>query len=58
MTEPTPDDPIRTLIDRVTAQARAEATDEHGRVDALKEAVAFRRLIVEAALESGEPSAD
>lgn len=40
---------IRTLIDRVTAQARAEATDADGKVDALREALAFRRLIVEAA---------
>ena len=46
------DDPIRTLIDRVTAQARDEATDADGKVDALKEAVAFRRLIVEAAVEA------
>ena len=48
------DDPgrLRAIIDRATAQARAEATDADGKVDALREALAFRRLIVEAAVAS------
>ena len=52
MTNPDDDpDRLRAIINRATAQARAEATDADGRVDALKEALAFRRLIVEAAVE-------
>ena len=40
---------LSALIARCQATARTEATDADGRVDPLKEAVAFRRLIVEAA---------
>lgn len=48
LTMTTPDD-LSTLIARCQAAARAEATDAAGRVDPVAEALAFRRLIVEAA---------
>ena len=49
---------IRSLIDNARAQAQAEATRADGTVDAYVEALAFRRLVVEAAAEwpdSAEP---
>lgn len=45
----TPEPDLSDLIARCQADARAEATDAAGKVDPLKEALAFRRLIVEAA---------
>lgn len=40
---------IRSLITAAEAQARAEATRADGSVDAVAEALAFRRLLLEAA---------
>ena len=42
---------IRALIAQAQAAARAEATREAGSVDDYAEALAFRRLLVEAARE-------
>lgn len=47
---------ISALVARAQAEARAEATRGDGTVDVLAEAVAFRRLMVEAAsADSAEP---
>jgi len=45
------DPDLMALVRRVQEQAKLEATRADGSVDALAEAVAFRRLIVEAASE-------
>lgn len=45
---------IRALIAQAQAAARAEATREDGSVDDYAEALAFRRLLVEAARQYPE----
>lgn len=50
-----PDDTIQSLITAAQAAARVEATREDGTVDAVAEALAFRRLVVEAAAAWPDP---
>lgn len=45
----TPDPDLATLIRTAQAEARAEATRPDGSVDSVAEALAFRRLVTEAA---------
>ena len=45
---------ISALVARAQAEARREATREDGTVDVLAEAVAFRRLMVEAAASESD----
>ena len=49
-----PDDDLRALIDSVVAEARRLATRADGTVDTYREALEFRRLLVEAAAQDPE----